>query len=111
MPIQICSGKTGPGLREAVRHGTNRFPLACYADDMTLFSVPWHWHEEFECVVAVEGRIRLGVEGERFLLEQARMVAKVNAPTGADVTAIARKSGGGLRRVYTEIEKLKMQKA
>ena len=69
MPIQICSGKTGPGLREAVRHGTNRFPLACYADDMTLFSVPWHWHEEFECVVAVEGRIRLGVEGERFLLE------------------------------------------
>ena len=52
-----------------------------------------------------------GKERERFLLEQARMVAKVNAPTGADVAAIARKSGGGLRRVYTEIEKLKMQKA
>ena len=46
-------------------------------------------------------------ERESFLQEQARVVAKVNAPEGADVSAIVRKSGGGLRRVYTEIEKLK----
>lgn len=46
-------------------------------------------------------------EREQFLLEQARVVAKVNAPEGADVAQIVRKSGGGLRRVYTEIEKLK----
>lgn len=42
-----------------------------------------------------------------FLLEQARQVAAANAPKGTDVGAIVRKSGGGLRRVYTEIEKLK----
>ena len=48
-----------------------------------------------------------GKERRQFLLEQARIVAKVNAPEGADAAAIARKSGGGLRRVYTEIEKLK----
>lgn len=42
-----------------------------------------------------------------FLMEQARVVAKVNAPKGTDIGQIVRKSGGGLRRVYTEIEKLK----
>ena len=50
-----------------------------------------------------------GKERDAFLKEQARVVAKVNAPEGADVAQIVRKSGGGLRRVYTEIEKLKMQ--
>lgn len=44
-----------------------------------------------------------------FLQEQARIVAKVNAPEGADIALIVRKSNGGLRRVYTEIEKLKRQ--
>lgn len=48
-------------------------------------------------------------EREAFLKEQARVVAKVNAPEGTDVSQIVRKSGGGLRRVYTEIEKLKLQ--
>lgn len=43
----------------------------------------------------------------KFLLEQARVVAKVNAPEGTDIGQIVRKSQGGLRRVYTEIEKLK----
>lgn len=47
-------------------------------------------------------------EREAFLREQARVVASVNAPSGIDVAHIVRKSGGGLRRVYTEIEKLKM---
>ena len=42
-----------------------------------------------------------------FLLEQARAVAAVNAPDGVDIGPIVRKSGGGLRRVYTEIEKIK----
>ena len=48
-----------------------------------------------------------GKERQRFLMEQAQVVARVNAPAGADPGQIARKSGGGLRRVYTEIEKLK----
>lgn len=48
-------------------------------------------------------------ERAKFLVEQARIVATLNAPEGADAGEIARKSGGGLRRVYTEIEKLKRQ--
>ena len=42
-----------------------------------------------------------------FLNEQARIVATVNAPVGADIGQIVRKCDGGLRRGYTEIEKLK----
>ena len=44
-------------------------------------------------------------EREKFLKDQASVVAKVNAPEGADIAALVRKTGGGLRRVYTEIEK------
>lgn len=49
-----------------------------------------------------------GRERASFLSRQAHIVAKANAPEGADIGAIVRKTGGGLRRVYTEIEKLKL---
>lgn len=49
-----------------------------------------------------------GKDREAFLNAQARIVAKVNAPEGTDIGQIVRKTRGGLRRVYTEIEKLKM---
>ncbi len=49
-----------------------------------------------------------GRERELFLREQARVVAKVNAPEGTDIGTIVRKTAGGLRRVYTEIEKIKL---
>ena len=46
-------------------------------------------------------------ERQKFLKAQAAIVAKVNAPSDADVMKIVLGSGGGLRRVYTEIEKLR----
>ena len=49
-----------------------------------------------------------GKEREQFLMKQAAIVAKVNAPADADIATIVRKTQGGLRRVYTEIEKLKI---
>lgn len=45
-------------------------------------------------------------EREEYLLRQVMLVAKANAPEGADYKAIARRAGG-LRRVYTEIMKLR----
>lgn len=48
-----------------------------------------------------------GEDREIFLMKQARLVAKLNAPEGADAGEIARKTKGALRRVRTEIEKLK----
>ena len=49
-----------------------------------------------------------GKEREKFLMKQASIVAKVNAPADADIPTIVRKTQGGLRRVYTDIEKLKI---
>ena len=46
-------------------------------------------------------------EREKFLRAQAAIVAKMNAPEGSDIARIANLTGGGLRRVYTEIEKLR----
>lgn len=48
-----------------------------------------------------------GKERQAFLIEQARVVAEANAPEGVDAGVLARKTGGALRRVYTEIEKAK----
>ena len=50
-------------------------------------------------------------EREKFLKDQASVVARMNAPEGADIATLVRKSGGGLRRIYTEIEKLKRLQA
>ena len=46
-------------------------------------------------------------EREKFLKAQAAIVAKVNAPEGSDIKRIVHVTGGGLRRVYTEIEKMR----
>ena len=50
-------------------------------------------------------------EREKFLKAQAAIVAKVNAPEGSDIARIVNATGGGLRRVYTEIEKLRRAQA
>ncbi len=46
-------------------------------------------------------------ERAKFLKAQASIVAKVNAPEGTNIMQIVNASEGGLRRVYTEIEKWK----
>lgn len=46
-------------------------------------------------------------ERDTFLKAQAAMVAKLNAPNGTDIVRVVNRTGGSLRRVYTEIEKLK----
>lgn len=48
-----------------------------------------------------------GKEREAFLKAQAAMVAKLNAPEGTEIMQVVRRTGGSLRRVYTEIEKLR----
>ena len=31
--------------REQTQHGSPLFPIACYAEDLSCYSVAWHWHE------------------------------------------------------------------
>lgn len=52
-----------------------------------------------------------GKAREKFLCKQASIVAQLNAPSGTDIAQLVLKTKGGLRRVYTEIEKLKMANA
>lgn len=46
-------------------------------------------------------------ERETFLKAQAAMVTKLNAPKDTDIAKVVNRTGGSLRRVYTEIEKLR----
>ena len=55
--------------RELVDHGSLFFPLACYDDDMTFFDVPWHWHEEMEVILAVQGTLRVRTSAGIFPLQ------------------------------------------
>ena len=53
---------------ELVQHGTAAFPIACYENDMSRVLVPWHWHEELEAGVILEGNLILAVGSERYTL-------------------------------------------
>lgn len=46
-------------------------------------------------------------ERDTFLRAQAAMVAKLNAPADTDIVKVVNRTGGSLRRVYTEIEKIR----
>ncbi|MGN0976503.1 MAG: AraC family transcriptional regulator [Faecousia sp.] len=56
--------------RELVRHGTTAFPIACYDNDMSQTVVPWHWHEEMEAGVILEGSAVFAAGQERCVLSQ-----------------------------------------
>ncbi len=53
--LSACNTTVDRRNQEKLRHGTAAFPLACYHDDLSRDSVPWHWHEELEAVVVAEG--------------------------------------------------------
>ena len=47
-----CGIPSTPQGRELVQHGSALFPIACYEERLTCYSVPWHWHEDFEYILA-----------------------------------------------------------
>ena len=56
--------------QELATHGSLFFPLACYDDDMTFLDVSWHWHEELEVILAVQGTLRVRTSAGTFLLQE-----------------------------------------
>ena len=52
--------------RELVQHGSALFPIACYAEDLSSYSVAWHWHEEFEYVLCTKGPLHVDVKKTRW---------------------------------------------
>jgi AraC-like DNA-binding protein len=55
--------------REMVQHGSALFPIACYAENLKSYSVAWHWHEEFEYILAIKGPLTVDVNKTRVILQ------------------------------------------
>jgi AraC-like DNA-binding protein/mannose-6-phosphate isomerase-like protein (cupin superfamily) len=56
--LQLTDITVAPDLHELTKHGTPIFPCAGYDEDPGKYlvgNIPWHWHEELEVVLAVEG--------------------------------------------------------
>ena len=60
--------------RELAQHGSALFPIACYAEDLSNYSVAWHWHEEFEFILAALGPIHVDVNKTRLTLQTGQGV-------------------------------------
>ena len=57
MAMRMCGSAADSRGRELVEHGTVAFPVAIYRNDLTAAEVPWHWHEEMETLVVMEGSV------------------------------------------------------
>ena len=67
----VVAGEKG---RELVQHGSALFPIACYAEDLSSYSVAWHWHEEFEYVLCMKGPLHVDVNKTRLTLQTGQGV-------------------------------------
>ena len=70
MALTACNIRTSPQGRELKLHGTALFPVACYYDDLTTESLPWHWHDELETLIVVEGTAAVTAGTESFTVRQ-----------------------------------------
>ena len=53
--IQSCSVQTNMQGEELREHGTRLFPVACYLDRLPQDEISWHWHNELELGVIING--------------------------------------------------------
>lgn len=54
-------------LREVKAHGTEGFPIGIYLDDFSDFEngyICWHWHEEVQATMIIEGDFLYQLEGK-----------------------------------------------
>ena len=72
IPGQICELRLSEDHRQLDLHGTHLFPCSCFNVDVRRNvgqEVPWHWHEEIEVIVMVEGKALVKGGGESWILE------------------------------------------
>lgn len=70
MALYPCDTKTNEHGRELAQHGTALFPVACYHDNLTEKTVPWHWHTELEAFVVSEGTAVAAAGTDRITVKQ-----------------------------------------
>ncbi len=65
LPCSVHTNKQGEELRE---HGTRLFPVACYLDVLPGDEIPWHWHNELELGLVVNGMAEMELASVKYRL-------------------------------------------
>ncbi len=70
MTIAKCSVTVNSSGEEIRKHGTSEFPIAFYEANVSSYSIPWHWHEEFEIIWVISGVIKVSVDNTELILNK-----------------------------------------
>ena len=75
--LQLLDISIAPDLHELTKHGTPIFPCAGYDEDPGKYlvgNIPWHWHEEIEIVLSLEGDTLVICGETEYLLHQGEAI-------------------------------------
>ena len=87
MTITKCNVTVTSSGEEIQKHGTPEFPIVCYEENLSSFSIPWHWHEDFEIIWVISGRIKVSVHNTEHILNKHQGIF-INASILHSVQAI-----------------------
>lgn len=71
--MQFYKTTTDETLREIATHGSDKYPIAYYVDDIWKFDrrcIDWHWHREVEFVTVSKGNVNCLIGQNRIHLEK-----------------------------------------
>jgi len=71
--MQFYKTTTDETLRETVSHGSDKYPIAYYIDDIRQFDlgfIDWHWHREVEFVTVSQGNVTCMIGQNKIYLEK-----------------------------------------
>ena len=63
MALSFSTDKIDATGRELLTYGTPDFPIAFFDDDLSRVKVPWHWHDEWEIVFLLSGKVSVFIGG------------------------------------------------
>ncbi len=58
--------------RELIAHGSVQFPVACYENDMSEKTVPWHWHDDWEVIAVEKGAAMFAAGSDRYVIREGQ---------------------------------------
>ena len=70
MNVPNCLIETDNTRRELVQHGTTMFPTAFFNHSMKNNLIPWHWHEDMEVGIVVNGEVEVLIDTEKYIVSE-----------------------------------------